>query len=77
MSTTAAPEARRAALRLSEHVTRQASFALRAVGDDEPNDGLTLDGYGAVFNTDTIELEKNLDAVESIVAMIQERMASR
>lgn len=67
MSTTTAPEARRAALRLSEHVTRQASFALRAVGEDEPNDGLTLDGYGAVFNTDTI--------IESWEGKFRERIA--
>lgn len=53
MSTTM-PEARREARRLSEHVTRQAPFLLRAAEDDEPNDGRTLDGYGAVFNTITI-----------------------
>jgi len=34
---------------------RQASFNLvRAADDDEPNDGLTLDGYGAVFNSVTV-----------------------
>ena len=53
MSTTM-PEARRVARRLSEHSTRRAPFALRAVEDGEPNDGFTLDGYGAVFNTDTL-----------------------
>jgi HK97 family phage prohead protease len=53
MSTTM-PEARREARRLSEHSTRRAPFALRAVEDGQPNDGFTLDGYGAVFNTDTV-----------------------
>lgn len=34
---------------------RQASFGLvRAADDEEPSDGLTLDGYGAVFNTVTV-----------------------
>lgn len=33
---------------------REAPFCLRASDDDEPNDGLTLDGYGAVFNRETI-----------------------
>lgn len=32
---------------------REAPFKLRS-SDDEPNDGLTLDGYGAVFNRETI-----------------------
>lgn len=33
---------------------REAPFALRSTDDDdEPNDGLTLDGYGAVFNRRT------------------------
>ncbi|WP_280371150.1 HK97 family phage prohead protease [Nocardia wallacei] len=44
---------RRDAQRLSEHTTRRAPFALRSL-PDEPNDGYTLDGYGAVFNADTI-----------------------
>lgn len=33
---------------------RQAPFSLRASEDGEPNDGYTLDGYGAVFNRLTI-----------------------
>lgn len=33
---------------------REAPFAVRAADDGEPNDGLTLDGYGAVFNQMTI-----------------------
>ncbi|AAN12565.1 head maturation protease [Mycobacterium phage Che9c] len=34
---------------------RQAPFTLRDAGEDgEPNDGLTLDGYGAVFNRLTV-----------------------
>jgi HK97 family phage prohead protease len=53
MSTTM-PEGRREARRLSEDTTRRAAFALRAAEDGQPNDGFTLDGYGAVFNTDTL-----------------------
>ncbi len=30
---------------------REAPFALRDASDGEPNDGFTLDGYGAVFNS--------------------------
>lgn len=40
-----------------EDLSREAAFVLRAVADDvdnEPNDGLTLDGIGAVFNTITV-----------------------
>lgn len=33
---------------------RQAPFALRAKAEDQPNDGWTLDGYGAVFNRTTV-----------------------
>jgi len=33
---------------------RMAPFGLRAAGDGEPDDGLTLDGYAAVFNRETI-----------------------
>lgn len=33
---------------------REAPFSLRANDEDDPNDGLTLDGYGAVFNRETI-----------------------
>lgn len=34
---------------------REAPFSLvREQGGDQPNDGLTLDGYGAVFNRETI-----------------------
>lgn len=43
---------RRAARPPSEGV-RETPFAQRA-GDGEDNDGLTLDGYGAVFNRETI-----------------------
>ncbi len=35
-------------------VRRQAPFALRTDDNDDEGDGLTLDGYGAVFNRDTI-----------------------
>ena len=35
-------------------VCREAPFALRAADADDPNDGYTLDGYGAVFNRETI-----------------------
>ena len=38
-----------------EGVTREAPFKLvRATGDGEAGDGLTLDGYAAVFNRETI-----------------------
>lgn len=51
--TIATPE-RRAARPPLESV-REAPFALRAADDgDEPNDGYTLDGYGAVFNREAI-----------------------
>lgn len=40
---------------------RQAPFALRAADDGEPNDGWTLDGYGAVFNRMTV-----IDSYEGI-----------
>ena len=33
---------------------REAPFALRAADDEELNDGFTLDGYGAVFNRETV-----------------------
>lgn len=45
---------RREAPRISEHSTREAPFTLRSTPDGEPDDGYTLDGYGAVFNADTI-----------------------
>lgn len=35
-------------------VRREAPFALRSATDGDPDDGFTLDGYGAVFNRDTI-----------------------
>ena len=35
-------------------VRREAPFKLRSLSDGEPNDGLTLDGYGAVFNRQTV-----------------------
>ncbi|SRX93568.1 phage prohead protease HK97 family [Granulicella tundricola MP5ACTX9] [Mycobacterium shimoidei] len=35
-------------------VRREAPFVLRSNLDGEPNDGLTLDGYGAVFNRETV-----------------------
>ncbi|QTJ64982.1 HK97 family phage prohead protease [Rhodococcus sp. ZPP] len=39
----------------TESVLREAPFSLRASDDDGgENDGLTLDGYGAVFNRETI-----------------------
>lgn len=37
-----------------EQVLREAPFSLRAADDADLNDGLTLDGYGAVFNRETI-----------------------
>ena len=37
-----------------EGVRRQAPFALRSTDDGPDGDGLTLDGYGAVFNRETI-----------------------
>ena len=49
-----ATDVRRAARPPLESV-REAPFALRATDDgDEPNDGYTLDGYGAVFNRETV-----------------------
>lgn len=44
----------RAAVPPRTDVLREAPFALRADGDGEAGDGLTLDGYGAVFNRETI-----------------------
>jgi phage head maturation protease len=46
---------------------REAPFALRAAGDGEPNDGLTLDGYGAVFN--------NLTTIDSWEGRFREQIA--
>lgn len=51
--TATAPETRRDAPRLADQTLRTAPFALRSA-DGEPNDGLTLDGYGAVFNRETV-----------------------
>jgi uncharacterized protein len=45
---------RRAARPPLEQVLRQAPFALRADADGEDGDGLTLDGYGAVFDRETV-----------------------
>lgn len=36
------------------NASREAPFTLRASEPDEPNDGLTLDGYGAVFGRETV-----------------------
>lgn len=44
---------RRAAKPPGEGV-REAPFVLRSMDGDEPDDGLTLDGYGAVFNRLTL-----------------------
>lgn len=54
MSTSAPTDLRRVARPPVEQVLREAPFSLRAAVDDELNDGLTLDGYGAVFNRETI-----------------------
>lgn len=52
---TKAPELQRRAARPPvEDVLRSAPFALRAEDDEELNDGLTLDGYAAVFNQRTV-----------------------
>lgn len=45
---------RRAARPPVEQVLREAPFSLRADDPADPGDGLTLDGYGAVFNRETI-----------------------
>ncbi|TQN30607.1 phage head maturation protease [Haloactinospora alba] len=47
---------RRAEVPPRDDVLRQAPFALRAADtrDDEPGDGLTLDGFAAVFNRESI-----------------------
>lgn len=48
-------ETQRAARPPTESLRRTTPFALvRADEDGEPGDGLTLDGYGAVFNRETI-----------------------
>lgn len=52
--TATAPETRRGVPHLADQTMRTAPFTLRSAGDGEPNDGLTLDGYGAVFNRETI-----------------------
>lgn len=44
----------RAAMPPREELRRTTPFALRADADGEPDDGLTLDGYAAVFNRETI-----------------------
>lgn len=46
---------------------REAPFALRASGSDEPDDGLTLDGYGAVFNS--------LTTIDSFEGRFREQIA--
>jgi HK97 family phage prohead protease len=48
---TTAERSQRAETPPRSDVMRTAPFKLRAAADDEPNDGRTLDGYGAVFNT--------------------------
>lgn len=50
----AQPTEQRAARPPREGVLREAPFALRVADDSEPNDGLTLDGYGAVFESITV-----------------------
>ncbi len=47
-------EMRRAERPPLEQVLREAPFSLRASADADENDGLTLDGYGAVFDRETI-----------------------
>jgi HK97 family phage prohead protease len=57
MATPTAERVRPTARPPREDVQRQAPFRLRAAddaADGEPNDGLTLDGWGAVFNRETI-----------------------
>jgi len=44
----------RAAVPPRTDVLREAPFALRSAGDGEAGDGRTLDGWGAVFNRETI-----------------------
>lgn len=52
MTTTQAPIERRETPP-QEDLRRSVPFALRAVAAGEPDDGLTLDGYAAVFNRET------------------------
>lgn len=53
--TTTASDVRRADAPPREQVLRTAPFELRADdGADDPGDGRTLDGYGAVFNRKTL-----------------------
>lgn len=47
-------EKRRAEMPPRERVLREAPFRVRSADADEIDDGLTLDGYGAVFNRQTI-----------------------
>ncbi len=49
-----ATDTRRVARPPMEQVLREAPFSLRAADAADLNDGLTLDGYGAVFNRETI-----------------------
>lgn len=51
---TATSEIRRADVPPRADVLRMAPFGLRAADADDPGDGLTLDGYAAVFNRETI-----------------------
>jgi hypothetical protein len=44
----------RAAVPPREDLLRMAPFALRAADDANPDDGRTLDGWGAVFNRETV-----------------------
>ena len=51
----ATPEQDKRMKRPPQDGVREAPFALvRDVNEDQPDDGLTLDGYGAVFNRETI-----------------------
>lgn len=51
---TATTDERRLAAPPREGVRRTSPFLLRAEGEGEPDDGLTLDGYAAVFNRETV-----------------------
>lgn len=61
------PEARAERPPISD-VLREAPFGLRAADDDEPDDGLTLDGYGAVF--------ESLSIINSYEGRFKEKIAA-
>lgn len=52
----------------TKDVLREAPFGLRAADDSEPDDGLTLDGYGAVF--------ESLTVIDSYEGRFKEQIAS-